>query len=74
VTNQPSTPQGVIDKGRFSLRTPAYGFGWLLSSVEALNIFDGALMELLQLQLPRVVEKRIDAHWQMKKYDKRCYK
>jgi hypothetical protein len=69
---------GVIDKGRFSLRTPAYGFGWLLSSVEllkALNMSHRRFTKLLQLELPDVVEERVYAHWEMKGYDrKRHYK
>jgi hypothetical protein len=63
---------GVIDKARFSLRTPAYGFGWVLSSVEllkALYISHRRFTEVLQLRLPRVFEERICAHWEMKGYD-----
>jgi hypothetical protein len=62
----------VIDKERFSLRTPAYGFGWLLSSVElleAFDLYDEPLKKLFHLKLPAVVERRIIAHWEMKGYD-----
>jgi hypothetical protein len=68
---------GVIDKERFSLRTPAYGFGWLLSSVEllkALNMSHRRFTKVLQIELPDVFEEQVYAHWQMKGYSKHRYK
>jgi hypothetical protein len=64
----------AIDKERFSLSTPAYGFGWLLSSVElyqALRSSKEPPMKTWLLSLPELVEKRIYPRWKTKGYNRR---
>ena len=69
--------RGVIDKDRLSLSTPAYGFGWVISSVElfeALDITDETPLKIWLFQLPELVDDRVYARWEMKGYDDYRYK
>jgi hypothetical protein len=64
----------AIDQERFSLPTPVYGFGWLLSSVElfqALDISKEPPMKTWLLDLPELVADRIYPRWKTKGYNRR---
>ena len=69
--------RGVIDETRHSLRTPAYGFGWILSNFElfeALEISDEPPTKMWMFLLPNLVDDKVYARWEMKGYDDYRYK
>ena len=69
--------RGVRDKERFSWSTPAYAFGWVLSSVElfkALYITDEPPPKLRLIHLPDMIEVRIEERWETKNYVNYTYK
>jgi hypothetical protein len=60
---------GLIDKQRYSLPTPAYGFGWVLSSIElfeALDITDEPPLQMWLDELPSMVDDHIYPRWEIR--------
>jgi len=67
----------VIDKERYSLPTPAYGFGWVISRLElfkALNTTNETPMRIWLRQLPYTVRKRFVRQWEANGYEGNIYK
>jgi len=75
--NRPAR-RGVTDETRLSLPTPAYGFGWILPSVElfqALEVTDeDPPLKLWLFNLPKFVADQVYPRWKIKGYDDFRYK
>ena len=69
--------RGVTDETRLSLPTPAYGFGWILPSVELFQALENTEEDPLKFwlfQLPNLVADRVYPRWKLKGYDDFRYK
>jgi hypothetical protein len=66
-----------IDKERYSLPTPAYGFGWVISRLElfkAVNITDETPIRMCLRELPYTVRKRFTRRWEVNGCKDNIYK